>query len=235
MAKRSLSKNASGLAGGLMLLAGIGIIGYVILRRDEILQGIDRRLNIQGGGSAGSAAGSTTGNTGDNSEIEQGGDNIDNNNNDSSNTNQSNQRNYSYTPRKSSQHNDQYAAYSKIIKGPIETLQQQNQNQAGYDLAIRTSRGLTQQQAERQYYANRQGYNLAATFQSESKPLPKGNRNYAGAVPPALKHLFPKSISNRPSPKTPAAPPPVPKRPTKRNLYAGLTGGHTGFRGAGRN
>lgn len=234
MAKRK-SINVNGILGGVFALAIIGAVGYIVLRRDEILTGLDNRFNFSGGSAPVGAVETSP------LDTSQNVDNIDNNNNDSSSPNTSNQNTgQTLSPRKASQHNRNAQIYQRL---------QQNQNQnlvyhgkpasekiPGYELARKTSNGLTQNQVINQYLANRQGYDLAATFQSESKPLPRGNRDYTGAVPPALRHLFPKSVSNRKSTPTPAprsTPTPTPK-PAKRNLYAGLTGGHSGFRGARR-
>lgn len=229
MAKRK-NINVNGVLGGVFALAIIGAVGYIILRRDEILTGLDNRLNLSPAGVSGQTVTTTPLDTNSSEPI-------DNNDNDSSIPNNNNQNKTSTrSPRKASQ----YTLMSKIIEVQRQQPQQQQtvqpQNNAGYELARRTSRGLTQQQTVNQYYANKQGYDLASTFQSESKPLPRGNRGYTGAVPPALRHLFPKSISNqRGSRSNPApAPRPAPKRSTtKRTLYPGLTGGHSGFRQAG--
>ena len=221
---KSVSKNLGGIVGGVFALAAIGIVGYVILRRDEILHGLDRRLNLGGSGVGGTAELSTIDTT---TATEP----IDNNDNDSSSPNTSNENTSILSPKKSAQHNTNAKIYQQQQQQQPQQLQYSAPNPAGYDLSVRVSPRPTQQQQINQYLANRQGFDRASTFQSDPGSLPKPTRDASGkavvntAVPSALKHLF--SSNTRVVGSTT-------KHTKTANLYAGLSGGHTGFRGAGR-
>ena len=219
---KAVSKNLGGIIGGVFALAAIGIVGYVILRRDEIISGLDNRFNFSGGGSAIAGGGAET------TSIDTTGavDDISNNDADSSSPNTSNQNQSStLSPHKSSQHNKQ----AQIQQ--YQNQQNQNQNQqvqsAGYQLAVQYAPAGSEQQAYNQYLVNKQGFDRAATFQSPAGEIPKVKRDSAGkavvntAVPKAISHLF--SSGTRV----------VTSKAKRPNVYAGLSGGHTGFRQAG--
>lgn len=226
MAKRKI--NVGAIAGGVFTIALVGLVGYIILRRDEIIHGLDRRLNLSGGTSGIGGTGNEGYPTGDDVDTSQ----TVNNDNDSSVPNDNNlDRSTTFSPRKSSQHNTNAKIYQQQQQQQPQQLQYSAPNPAGYDLSVRVSPRPTQQQQINQYLANRQGFDRASTFQSDPGSLPKPTRDASGkavvntAVPSALKHLF--SSNTRVVGSTT-------KHTKTANLYAGLSGGHTGFRGAGR-
>ena len=173
-ASKAVSKNLGGIIGGVFALAAIGVVGYVILRRDEILTKLDNRFDIGGGASGGATTGTV-----DHFEIETGSDDISNNDNDSSSPNTSNQDPVNTTsPQTPVNHNTNQQIYQRQQNRFVqETQQQQVQtqtyDQAGYDLSRRVAPRATEEQQYRQYEANKQGFDRAATFQSDPGSLPK--------------------------------------------------------------
>lgn len=229
---KSVSKNLGGIVGAVSAIALVGIVGYVILRRDEILSGLDRRLNIGGGISGGGTSGiGGTGNEGypTGNDVDTSG--LDNNDNDSSSPNTSNQdRGSTFSPRKSSQHNRLAQTYQNIWKknGQSLDISRGGSETAGYQFSVQYAPRESAQAQYNQYVVNKQGFDRASTFQSPAGSLPKPKRDSSGkavvktAVPKALSHLF--SSNTRV----------VTSKAKRPNAYAGISGGHTGFRDAGR-
>ena len=225
---KAVSKNLGGIVGAVSAIALVGIVGYVILRRDEILSGIDRRLNFSGGGGGTSGIGGT-GNEGypTGNDVDTSG--LDNNDNDSSNPNTSNvDRGSTFSPRKSSQHNRQAQIQNRHFDRRYGDQNQQTQTQtAGYQFSAQYAPRESAQAQYNQYVVNKQGFDRASTFQSPAGSLPTPKRDSSGkavvktAVPKALSHLF--SSGTRV----------VTSKAKRPNVYAGLSGGHTGFRQAG--